>query len=744
MADPHTQQAQRPPWVVRSLRGLILLGLMVLALGLVLGSGEWAARRELQGQTAAIQNRIDLQTQGLRGLVARYKHIPFTTAQYADVAAVLQPGAPPALATRVNRYLQEINRQVEADALYVMNAQGVAVASSNWQEPSSFVGDDFSFRPYFKDAIAGRSGFFYAVGSVTGIPGMFLTTPVLQGGRPIGVVAIKVSLRDTTLAWQRAGGPVSLVDANGIVFLSSVPQWLYHRTRQLTPAQAATIVDHAQYGWHADFDPVPWAVEIGPSQSVLTNTKVQGATRQYLTVTEDLPELGWSLVAMSDIAPVSTARWVASALAALVLAVLLLGTTIWLQRERRFREQRSARHELELRVQERTAELREAHAFRQAMGDSLLVGMRARDLEGRIIYVNPAMCEMVGYSAEELLGRAPPYPYWHPEELAKHWHDSDVVLSGKAALTGFESRIRHRDGRDVYTMVYTAPLIDAQGKHSGWMSSVVDITAQKQAQEQQRLQAAKMQSTGRLASMGEMASTLAHELSQPLMAMVSFAGAARAYAERKDAALLAQTLADIRSQAQRAADIVARIRGFVKQQTPGFQPCTLDAIVANVLGLLGPEIRQQGARVVTRLEPGLPTILADRLLLEQVLLNLVVNALQAMAETPVADKCVTLETGRVGGSGPDAGMVFLRVSDCGPGIAPQVQAQLFEPFFTTKAEGLGLGLNICRTTVEAHRGTLSVANLAQGGAAFSVHLPVSDLPLGAAHHEPAKPQHLPG
>jgi len=125
---------------------------------------------------------------------------------------------PPASVLRVNRYLQEVNRQVEADALYVMDAQGVVLASSNWQEPTSFAGDDDSFRPYFKDAIAGRDGFFYAVGSVTGIPGMFLTTPILQGDRPVGVVAIKVNLRNTVLAWQRTGDPVSLLDANGIVF----------------------------------------------------------------------------------------------------------------------------------------------------------------------------------------------------------------------------------------------------------------------------------------------------------------------------------------------------------------------------------------------------------------------------------------------------------------------------------------------------------------------------------------------
>ena len=140
---------------------------------------------------------------------------------------------------------------------------------------------------------------------------------------------------------------------------------------------------------------------------------------------------------------------------------LLLGGLYWRQRERRLTEQREARAELEARVQERTQELQQAHAFRKAMEDSLLVGMRARDLEGRIIYVNPALCEMCGYRAEELVGRKPPYPYWHPDDMEQHWLDNEATLSGRAAHTGFESRMRHRDGHDVHTMLYTAPLIDA-------------------------------------------------------------------------------------------------------------------------------------------------------------------------------------------------------------------------------------------------------------------------------------------
>jgi C4-dicarboxylate-specific signal transduction histidine kinase len=203
------------------------------------------------------------------------------------------------------------------------------------------------------------------------------------------------------------------------------------------------------------------------------------------------------------------------------------------------------------------------------------------------------------------------------------------------------------------------------------------------------------------------------------MALVNFAGAARAYAERDRQDMTLETLHEINEQAQRAADIVKRIRGFVKQVTPGFQDCTVNELVSNVLALLRPEVRHQNARVITQLSLFPPVIRADRVLIEQVLLNLIVNAMQAMQDMPPAEKVIEVHTGE------QDDLVFIRVSDRGPGIAPAHAAQLFEPFFTTKSEGLGLGLNICRTTVEAHRGRLVFDNRDGGGAVFTVYLPVN-------------------
>ncbi len=712
-------QADAPPRTRWRNTGLWTL-YALLAVLLAWWAGEWAAQRERRVQVEAIHRTIEVQALGLRGTVARYNHIPFVTAQHPDIRALLLAPQDKALVAKVNRYLQETSQRVGSNALYLMDAKGLTLAASNWQQADSFVGENYGFRPYFKDALAGHDGFFYAIGSNTRVPGMFISAPVRTGhAAPLGVLAIKVSLRDIEDAWRRTKDPVYLADAYGVIFLGSMDAWQYKATQPLSAQALAWIRANRQYGDRLDFAAPAWQqVRVPGEASYETRAVLAQRQQQFLSLDEELPEFQWKLVVMTDLSPVNWARWAGQALTVLLALVLWLAFKVFQQRERRYSELRRHRVELEQRVRERTAELQEAHAFRKAMGDSLVVGMRARDLQGRIIYANPALCDITGYSAGELVGQLPPYPYWHPDDMEKHWQDNAAVLSGKSALRGFESRIRHKDGHDVTTMIYSAPLIDGSGQHSGWMSSVLDISEQKRAEEQQRLQAASMQRTSRLATLGELASTLAHELGQPLMALVSFAGAAQAFAERGQQAPLLEALGDIRTQAQRAADIVGRIRGFVRLQTSGFEECTVNAVVANVLALLRPEIRQQQARVHTQLGEHVPGIQADRLLLEQVLLNLLLNALQAMQGQTPASKQVQVETGL------QDGMVFIRVSDNGPGIAAAAQAQLFEPFFTTKPEGLGLGLNICRTTVEAHRGRLVAGNGPQGGAVFTVYLPV--------------------
>ncbi|WP_293931958.1 sensor histidine kinase [Iodobacter sp.] len=361
--------------------------------------------------------------------------------------------------------------------------------------------------------------------------------------------------------------------------------------------------------------------------------------------------------------------------------------------------------------------LREEHAFRTAMEDSLSVGMRARDMDGRIVYVNPAFCGMVGYSAEELIGKLPPYPYWKQEDIAGHQAQNDIVLSGLAPHEGFESMVRHRDGHLVATRVYTTPLIDATGKQRGWMSSVVDITALKAAEAREREQEEMLRHTGKLITMGEMASTLAHELNQPLMAMSNYASAARQFANQNNQEMLDSTLSKIAGQAQRAAAVVKRIREFVQKRTPLRSYCDLNDIASNAFELIDASARSQGVRLHFNLAADLPQIHADEVLLGQVVLNLLRNALDASGEQPQSRRDVWLATSC------DKDGVYLSVCDRGAGIPPEVANRLFDAFFTTKSLGMGIGLNICRSILEQHQGKLWFEAHPQGGTYFYMSLP---------------------
>ena len=698
---------------------LTVLALLV-AVQAIAWAGQWSADREAKALADTMARDLAVQVLALRGAAAKFNYLPYTAAQHPDVIAALATPHDAALQARANRYLEDVNEHAGSVALYAMDVNGTALAASNWRAPAplSFVDQNYANRPYFRDALAGHAAMFYGVGQTTGDPGLFMAAPVLHRGVLLGVVAVKVSLHEIEAAWATSRDPIMLADARGIFFMGSVPTWLYQTRRALSPADLDSVRTDKQYGNRSNFAPVNWRTEPMPDPAgYRVHVSLAGHARSFLAIDETVAELGWTLTMMADDAAVAQARMLTWVLATLASGLALLGTLFWRLRERRFREQRDARQQLEIQVRERTGELQEAHAFRKAMEDSLLVGMRARDLQGRIIYVNPALCEITGYSADELLGRMPPYPYWHPDDLERHWQDNDASLSGRAALTGFESRILHKNGRAVHTMVYTAPLIDATGQHSGWMSSVVDISPQKRSEASERLHAKQLQHSARLASLGEMASTLAHELNQPLMALSSFASAAQAFADQGKHGLLVDSLNEIKAQAQRSGEIVRRMRSLAQLQTRGLERCSLNDIIDNILVLLQAEFRTHGARVITRQQSALEQVAGDQILLEQVILNIVMNSLQAMQETPLEARVVEIETLQ------DSRNVFVRVADRGTGISAEVANHIFEPFFTTKPDGLGLGMNICRTIIEGHRGRLSFENRPGGGTVFTIELP---------------------
>lgn len=361
-------------------------------------------------------------------------------------------------------------------------------------------------------------------------------------------------------------------------------------------------------------------------------------------------------------------------------------------------------------------------AWRSAMEDSLAVGIRARDLDGRLVYVNKTMADMVGYRPEELQGLLPPMPYWAPDDLDRSMKRHERNMAGQAPVEGYESRWQHRDGSAVDVMVFEAPLVDASGKHIGWMASILNITERKRMEERERKQMETMAHHARLTMIGEVASTLAHELNQPLTVIASYnAGVLNALqaSGMADPGLL-QALQRMGEQAAHAGRIVKRIREFLTRHEPQLEPCVIADVVRSAVGLLRRDIARHHVQVDWLLDEHIPLVKADAVLIEQVVVNLVRNACDAIGALG-RPGCIRISAEVV----PHGRFVKVTVSDDGPGVGANNVEVLCAPFYTTKAEGMGMGLAICRSIIELHCGVLDVEGSVLGGAAFSFSLPVN-------------------
>lgn len=381
-------------------------------------------------------------------------------------------------------------------------------------------------------------------------------------------------------------------------------------------------------------------------------------------------------------------------------------------------------------------DLGDALAFRKAMEDSLITGLRARDLQGRISYVNPAFCQMVGFSAEELLGQSFA-PYWPPELAEEYVRRQARRLSGAlpTAREGHETVFMSKDGKRFPVLIFEAPLINAQGQQTGWMSAFIDITEQRRMEELSRASHERLQATARLATVGEMASLLSHELTQPLMAVSSYAnGSLNMLAhdgdlQQLDAATLRQRLQDLQSamqriafQAERAGKVIKSVRDFVRRRSQTHETIAPAELLEAVMPLVRLQATKLGIHVSVEMEPRLPPVVCDTTMIEQVLLNLARNAMQSMERCVPAFKKLSIQA-----QWSDASdRVVMVVQDLGEGIAPEVAQQLFTPFFTTKSEGMGLGLSMCRTVLEQHGSELRYAPNQPRGTVFTFSLPVAD------------------
>ncbi|MFN7835237.1 MAG: two-component system sensor histidine kinase NtrB [Burkholderiaceae bacterium] len=371
------------------------------------------------------------------------------------------------------------------------------------------------------------------------------------------------------------------------------------------------------------------------------------------------------------------------------------------------------------------SKLREETAFRESMQDSMAVGLRVWDLDGRIRYVNPAFCRMVGRKAYELVGRRPPMPYWLASETDEYRRLVAMTFAGHAPRDGFETSFCHKDGRSIHVLIVEAPLVDSEGRQVGWMSSILDITDRKNSEELIRVQEEKLQTTSRLALIGEMASNIAHEVNQPLATMVSYAQSGINLTDRLQPDLqdLRSLFERLRDQAQRTGKIIKSVQNLVQERQPKREQLSTQALRASLLPTLDAMARPLQAEIDWPIGAGDFFLHADRIMLEQAVINLVKNALESFGENS-SDRRVAV-TAVLRGT-----VCEIAVQDNGSGLTDTDVEHIFKPFFSTKPEGLGLGLNLCRSVAEAHGGKLSCDEVPTGGMRFTMTFSVGDEPIG--------------
>ena len=573
------------------------------------GLGETARRNAAAELARQSENAAALHSAVLRSELEKYRALPPAMATDADVARLLRQPAGDVDVEPLNRRLEALAGQTRASAIYVIAANGVTRAASNWRESTSFMGSDYGFRPYFIRAMRDGAAEFFALGTVSGEPGLFLAQRVSDAdGKALGVVVVKVEFYALEAEWRASGEPAYVVDPGGVVLITSDPAWRFRTLRPLdATSRKLTLAD--QTLGHSALTPLPFSTP-ATKGSHLVLASVDGKTLAWMHTSAETATPGWTLHLLTPTRGAIEAAVANARVMAILVITLIFGLLAVLSRRRqqtaaRQRAAEAGRRDLEQRIAERTHDLRQANL---ALNRQIQERMRA--------------------------------------EASREAMRDDLVQASK------------------------------------------------------------------LAALGQIAAGVAHEINQPVAAIRTYAETATAYLERDQNAKALRALRRIGDLTARIAAITQELRTFSRKSEPRLEPVSLNGAIDGALLLLAGRLRQAGVHLAhDRMVDAL--VIADRFRLEQVIVNLMQNAIETLDDTvaPVITLSIRFEEGRV----------KLIVADNGPGVPEAIQSQLFTPFVTSKANGLGLGLVICRDIVTAFGGELNL-HPSDHGAVFVVAL----------------------
>jgi len=587
---------------------LLLPAILILALAMSFVGFKVSEDTSIARLAERGRQRLDLYETSLEREIDKYAFFPATLGLERDVLDLLVNGGEEQT-SRINHYLAELNKRAGSLSIYLLNSTGHVVATSNWDQPDSFLGEDLSYRPYFHEALAKQTGRFFGIGTTRGQPGYYLSSPILADERLLGVAVVKVSLEQLETSWSTVEAPVLVTDENGVVILASVPSWKFTTLNPLSEERRSELAQSLHYNAR----PLPplglqSQGSIGSEKAEIVQL-VRPVTEAphtfpiyglFLAQSAPLKGTNWRLTVLSPFGDLRTMAWLNAALAAAGGVILCIASiALYLRRLRQWERLRArealqrAHDELERKVEERTRTLKEAQ--------------------------------------EELI-------------------------------------------------------------HAG-----------------------------KLAVIGQMSAGLAHELNQPLAALHTLSDNTVKFMQRGMLEEAGSNLALISDLVTHMGTLTSQLKSFARKSSGKPRPVNVRRSLENTLFFLNRRLSQRSIQPEIDVEPAELSVLADSNRLEQILVNLVANALDATEGTPTPYVGLFART--------NGERAIIEVRDNGPGFGESERERLFEPFFTTKDSGggLGLGLAISAGIARDFGGSLSAANLAEGGALF-----VLDLPLAVA------------
>ncbi|MDH0625373.1 ATP-binding protein [Pseudomonas chengduensis] len=572
----------------------VLFTVLAILAGLLLSlwlGGRYAEQRAWDERSVEARGQLQLYAQSIRTLIERFSSVPEVLALDSDIRSLLRAPYDRQLRQALNQRLERLNAAAGSTVLYLLDAQGETLVASNWRDWSSFVGNNYAFRPYFQNALREGGARYFAVGVTTGIPGYFLSHVVRdEDGSLIGVLVVKLELEELQREWVDQPGVLLVADSHQVAILSNRPAWRFRTLQALDDQARAELIDVRKYAEQA-LKPLPSRVHrYIDDETAWTRLDGPDGARDYLWQRMTLPDEGWTLHLLSDPGNLADARLsyrLAAAGVWMTFAFLLLFLA---QRRKNQRLQAGIRERLEREVALRTAELRQAQ-------------------EGLV-------------------------------------------------------------------------------------------------------HAAKM------AALGQMSAALAHEINQPLTALQMQLGSLRLLLDSGRPEAVRDGLQRIDGLLQRMAALTGHLKTFARKTPAGLsERLCLGDVLEQALQLLAPRMRSEQVELRTQIDDE-AEVLGDAIRIEQVILNLLHNALDAMAESETRILLVRIAR-------EDDGCL-LSVEDSGGGIAEETLGRVFEPFFTTKpvGQGLGLGLAVSYGIVRDLGGTLEAHN-GELGAVFTLRLPAA-------------------